>query len=285
MIEAVGYFVLILSLLGAGYLLFFRKRQRLTFFEVALFALIILAAITLILSPRVSELEVFKVARLKLQEVKSDAHAIREVRKELEGTSKRVASIEQAAMDRLNKIEVVQRDAEAKLAELDELSSFNMLLTKASNDDRKSVEELFMITSKSDHKFYAIARDALETIRGDVARANIFGEKFPWKEGKSLAGIPYNQLDAVYNQQIVRFRLSLLNEIWSSPHYSKYEKLDFLSRVIRNSNSTRELERACQIMDDEAKINRNFLGSKEYLIWWDQHKEQYKKAVDEKDNP
>ncbi len=56
---------------------------------------------------------------------------------------------------------------------------------------------------------------------------------------------------------------------------TKKEKLDFLASVIREDDSLRAVERACRLMDQEAKLNKNVLGAAEYIEWWGQNREHY----------
>jgi hypothetical protein len=70
-------------------------------------------------------------------------------------------------------------------------------------------------------------------------------------------------------------RPNYISQIWSQERFPKQRRMDFLYEVIKSDRSLRALDRACTLMNKEAKINKNILGAKEYLQWWQDSRAKY----------
>jgi hypothetical protein len=71
------------------------------------------------------------------------------------------------------------------------------------------------------------------------------------------------------------FKPSYISEVWSQDRFPKQKRLDFLYDIIKSDKSLHALDTACMLMNQEAKINKNILGAREYLQWWQANRSKY----------
>ncbi len=67
----------------------------------------------------------------------------------------------------------------------------------------------------------------------------------------------------------------MLAAIWDSNRFTKFEKLSFMYDVIKQDFSIKGLAMACNLMDRDAKIQKNIIAYNEYLTWWEKNSQQY----------
>ena len=277
--EIIGYILVVLIILYVLYFLLKRERP-IQIREVSLLGFILLASICLALSPRLAELEIFKIARLKLREVTSDANTIRDMRRTIEKTSEEVNAIKQEASNRLDTIEQAQRQAKENVTKLIATSNFTVILSRAEGDDRTALSELLNIARDSNNAFSLVATQSLRAIENNVSSANMMVPSITWPAGHSLQDYPYSKLRQFYITVPETHRPTLLQEVWEATHYTLPEKLDFLIEVIQNTRSIKELQKACQLVNQEAKLSANlltasFLETSTYLEWWHRNRNSY----------
>ena len=272
MAQLFGYAFLILAF-GGFLCLIFAHRQRPSLGKVYVFSAIV--GVALIFSPRLEELDFFRLVRIKLREAETDANSIRDLRKEVEQTSAEVRRIEQEASQRLGSIEQVQGQSEEALLKLKAAVDFSTLLSRVKADDGEALKELLRIAEGSSNPFASLASQSLRGIKDEVVRTNMMVLTFAWKEGHSLKEIVFNKLRPFYLTTPPSHRLDLLRQIWDADHYSTLEKLDFLTEVVRTASSIYELERACQLINHEAHLKASFLEADQYLKWWQEKRADY----------
>jgi hypothetical protein len=79
-----------------------------------------------------------------------------------------------------------------------------------------------------------------------------------------------------FYREVAYTQVRMLYTIWNQKRFLKYDKINFLINVVRTTSSIKCLHQACKLIDQEAKIGKNFMGYVEFLQWWDKHKACYK---------
>jgi hypothetical protein len=97
----------------------------------------------------------------------------------------------------------------------------------------------------------------------------------PWKPEVNPKELGAKEFQNIYRNLAPFYRPAVLSALWESERTTKKEKLDFLAAVIRGDDTLRAVERACRLMDQEAKLNKNVLGATEYVEWWERNREHY----------
>ena len=160
--------------------------------------------------------------------------------------------------------------AENSIDQLQNTVGFNLLLTKARNDDREAFDQIVKLAEKTG-PFQKTASNVAVQIAIEVnplVSVRIDPE-VPW--GNYHVDPKVDQMEnllKIYPSIHPVFRPSFISQIWSQERFPKQKRLDFLYEIIKSDGSLRALDRACTIMNKEAKINKYILGAKEYLEWW-----------------
>lgn len=157
--------------------------------------------------------------------------------------------------------------------------NLNLLLIRASNGDRVSFFKLYEIARTKDHVFEEVAWQGVEQIITDMDRVIVTQHGVDWKrynldpEKASL-----DEFSNVFERVFSIFKPSVLGTIWKQERFKISEKLEILYKVITTTESIRVLYWACKLMDEEAKLGKNFLLDYElYAKWWEENREDYKK--------
>lgn len=169
------------------------------------------------------------------------------------------------------------RKAEASVDQLRNTVDFNLLLTKARNDDRQAFDQIVKLAEEKG-PFQKTAFDVAVQIAIEVnplvsVRIN---PEVPW--GNYAVDPKLDQMEKllkIYPSIHSVVRPNYISQIWSQERFPKQRRMDFLYEVIKSDGSLRALDRACTLMNKEAKINKNILGAKEYLQWWQANRAKY----------
>jgi hypothetical protein len=242
--------------------------------NVVLLMLCVFAGLAMFYGDQLSELQLGNL-RLVVRQIKSDAVEIAKIRKDVESTAGRLASVEKETVSRLETIKRLQVAAEQRLGEMENFSEFSLTLAKAKADDLRALQQLIGYASDSNNRYQSLAFQAVDSIRIDVSDSLRFDPPIPWPQGRSIVDVPYDQLHQTYEAFPALVRPAFLAEVWNSENYPLNQKIQFMMNVIERAISIRELDRACRIVDDEAKLHMNFLGYKYYLSWWETNKDRY----------
>jgi hypothetical protein len=201
-----------------------------------------------------------------------------------EATKKRVEAT--AALERVEKAELivhdlqnVLKDAQNTISELKTKFEFSILQIKASNDDRESFERLVEI-SELPSPLQDLAWNNILQIKMDIEnrarkiyifashRYNINPSEMSLEEFKSN----YHILEPIDKPDY-------LDSLWFQQRFSKFDRLQFLYDVIKTTRSLRELHKACELMNFEAKLTKSFVLANEYLQWWEQNRSKYESSA------
>ncbi len=222
-------------------------------------------------------------------QVRADASAIKEHRQEIENHRDKIALVardtnkaqhELSELDEIKKkadekLEAIQRsatEAEKGLKRLNSITDFSMLLARANNDNRYAFDLLIEI-AKSNGVFKELANRAVIEIANDIKFQDRFDPKFPWDAYRiSPEKAPIEKWRAIYNHIPAVYRPAFLSRFWQQDRFSKHDRLEFLYIIIRSDSSLRTVHRACMLMNNIAKLNKNLLAKELYVEWWEKEK-------------
>jgi ribosomal protein L40E len=168
--------------------------------------------------------------------------------------------------------------AQKSIDDLTRLMDFNLLVIKATNDDRHAFDQLRKIPY--DDPFHEMALKTVFTITDDPRLSwqirqdasmqyNFDWDKESWDFLRSM--YPHPIMDAYQN----RYKPNILSRIWAQKRFPIKKRIDFLYDVIKTDGSIAALNRACMLMNEEAHINKNIMGAKSYLEWYEANKSKY----------
>lgn len=222
-------------------------------------------------------------------QVRADALAVKEHRLEIENQRDKIALVardtKKAHQDLLELTEIkkkadetldsIQRgaiEAEKGLKRLNSITDFSMLLARANNDNRYAFDLLIEI-AKSEGVFKELADRAVIEIANDINFQDRFDPKFPWDAYRiSPEKAPIDEWRAIYNHIPALYRPAFLSRFWQQGRFSKHDRLEFLYIIIRSDSSLRAVHRACMLMNNVAKLNKNLLAKELYVEWWEKEK-------------
>ncbi|NNL75232.1 MAG: hypothetical protein HKO68_02715 [Desulfobacterales bacterium] len=222
-------------------------------------------------------------------QVRADAAAVKEHRQEIERHKDEIASaarntdkahqdlaalseIKKKADSQLDSIQQAASEAEKGLKRLNSITDFSMLLARANNDNRYAFDLLVEI-AKTDGIFKELAESAVIEIAHEIKLRDRIDPKFPWdaysiSPEKSLLG----EWRAIYNHIPALYRPAFLSRFWQQERFSMHDRLEFLYIIIRSDSSLRTVHRACMLMNNVAKLNKNILAKELYIEWWEKEK-------------
>ncbi|HEG44186.1 MAG TPA: hypothetical protein ENH94_09080 [Phycisphaerales bacterium] len=177
----------------------------------------------------------------------------------------------------VEQIETLISDAKIAIDEVRTISNFSLLLINASNDDRDSLDALHKIADMDNNKFQEIADRSVMQIFTSLEATDRLEIIVHWKEYYNLDPVSASLTEFinVFNKCEIICRPTLLKAIWEQERFPKVERLDFLQKTIATTQSLRTLNRACRLINKEAKIDKNFFSSDLYLKWWEENREKY----------
>ena len=222
-------------------------------------------------------------------QVRADASAVKEHRQEIESqwdeialvarnTNKahddlsELAEIKKKADEKLASIQHAASEAEIGLKRLNSITDFSMLLARANNDNRYAFDLLVEI-AKKDGVFKELADRAVIEIAHEINLQDRIDPKFPWDAYRiSPEKAPIEKWRAIYNHIPSLYRPAFLSRFWQQDRFSKHDRLEFLYIIIRSDSSLRTVHRACMLMNNVAKLNKNLLAKERYVEWWEKEK-------------
>lgn len=231
-------------------------------------------ALVLVFSPRLTMMELFGL-KATLHGAKDDAKVIKALRAQIEQTASKMDAIRQEATRRLDSIERVQHQGDEALEKLTAVSNFSLVLSRAKSDDRNALRSLLRIGQDPSDPFSKFATESLAAIKDDINRTNAMVPSLVWREGHSLKEVSYDNLSTLRLNTSRNLRLDLLAQVWHCECYTTLQKLDFLAWVIQTTDSIYELQRACNLFNDEAGLKITFLSSDGFLAWWHDNRNKY----------
>ena len=128
---------------------------------------------------------------------------------------------------------------------------FNLLITKATSDDRKAFDELWRISQTQQHPYQDLARRAVEA----MVWSNI---TLPRNSSliDRLQQLDYTQLLQEYRQTPQVHSSSFLYAAGGNEHMTEEEKADFIVTMIDEDGSFRVVQRACLVIRERLELYR-----------------------------
>ena len=172
----------------------------------------------------------------------------------------------------------VLREAQVAVSDLEENINFNMLLIKANNDDRPAFNSLVEISKKSG-PFRDIANISILQIVSNITSMLQIQNNYPWHTlNADPKKISLQEFRNLYKSFHHIHKVAYMDTLMAQQRFSKFEKFQILAEIIKDTISLKELERACQYMNQEAKIDWNILSADKYVQWWEQNKSKYESS-------
>ena len=152
--------------------------------------------------------------------------------------------------------------------------AFNLLLVRASNDDRASFFELHDLATNKDHVFQKAALQAVEQIISSLYIVPLIDKEFDWQKfNLDPTRASLDDLHNTFERMFPILKLDVLYTVWKQERFEMPEKLEFLYKIITETQSFRVLYHACKLMDEEAKLGKNFVLDYElYAKWWEENR-------------
>ena len=156
---------------------------------------------------------------------------------------------------------------------LKDLADIYLLLARAQNDDRPAFDTLIEITQKPNHPMYSLAYKATVAIVDNVNFQSSFlfeTDQDPWV-GTSLNAESAKMADFElrFAQSMNKIqRLTLLRQFYRQARFPLEERLALLMGTLKSANSILVLNQTCHLIDEEAKLGRNFMGVPQYYEWY-----------------
>ena len=178
---------------------------------------------------------------------------------------------------RLEKIDESLTHARNALSQLQSLSEFYGLAIRVSRDDRIAFDSIIKILHNPSDPRSSQARALVSNLTEEIERSNTFLYGLNWEESGidpgtadiSAFGRAMQQLRPLYQR-------TMMITVWNAQHLSKQDRIQFLIDIVINTPSLRCLYLACRLLNEEFKIDKDFMAWQEYTKWWDSKKDDYK---------
>ena len=178
---------------------------------------------------------------------------------------------------RLEKIDESLTHARNALSQLQSLSEFYGLAIRVIRDDRIAFDSIIKILHNPSDPRSSQARALVSNLTEEIEISNTTFYLFNWEELSidpdtadiSAFGRAMQQLRPLYQRTI-------MVTVWKAQHLSKQDRIQFLINIVINTPSLRCLHLACRLLNEEFKIDKDFMAWQEYTKWWDSKKDDYK---------
>lgn len=185
-----------------------------------------------------------------------------------------------SAETKTKQLEGMVKGANEATSQLSKVTEFNLLLTRANNDDRPAFDQLIAIANSSQPPYSSLALSGLinlATSLDTVLRFAVTEEALEkWQPPFHAKTATLEEYRAAIDSQRPDVASGILDVLWQQERFSKYQKLDLVMRVMATTKSIKVLREACVLADNEAQIQRNILGYGQYLEWWAKNRDHYR---------
>lgn len=158
--------------------------------------------------------------------------------------------------------------------------NFNLLLTRATNDGRFALDELHKIAMTEGHRFQETAQQTVYQIIVDLQIIVTYRDILDLKKKYHLdpAEASFDDFYKVFEQGPLYDKIDVLTTVWHQKRFPKAKRFEMLYKVITTTESIKILSSACELMDKEAKLGKDFvLDHAQYAKWWEENREEYNK--------
>lgn len=188
----------------------------------------------------------------------------------------KIKELAEEARLKATEMEINAQRAEEVVSELKSTADFASLILKAQNDDREAFFQLLALATQ-DGPFRSNAKAAVGEIVSELVLAIRIDPTTPWESwGINPTSASIQEFDSAYHQAPAIFHPAILSAVWAQEELSKRSRLQFLIEAMQTTPSLRTVNRACTILDNEAKLpTKNVLGYANFLQWWESHANEY----------
>ncbi len=291
--------VIAITIVAAGFSLF---RTDIDWKRVALFASISLfGSIVFIVGDRITSVKIpgGGAIEAEINRATVGADHIADIEKDVRAQSASIAAVVQdatrakeeiARLDGLAKAAKEKEDeineslerASKLVGDLKQLSEFNLLLTRAANDDRLAFDEVIRKSEGADEPFktmsarWLISQTSTDFLLvGGMGTNELLHLSVPFYIDRATIA-EYRGAILKNNSDVAT---TILGALWAQERFSKYDRLTLVVDVIKTTESIRVLTDACRIVSNESKIKLNIVRWKQYPEWWDKVRSDYSKSA------
>ena len=197
----------------------------------------------------------------------------------------RIGVMSNEAKTKADQIDEALKKAEAALVDIQTISIFSTALASVKNDDRLAFDALIDIVGMKREPFSVVALKALLNIVEEFEKTDV-SDLYKYEIYWDKTGLDPIKTSLEDFMEICksaqpwggRFTWipTVLETVWGQERFPKAERLQFLFDVIKTTKSLRVLRKACQLLDQEAKLGINVIGYKAYIEWWEKNKDSFK---------
>jgi hypothetical protein len=201
-----------------------------------------------------------------IEKAKNDANEIARIKGQVEQQKKEIDSVVKEA-----------HLARENLNNINAINQFSMTLLDAQNGDVDSYIKL-QDFGLAPGPFQELANNSLFEISSNIFRNYTFGvdPEISWEYFSfSPTTASLEEFQELYKKVYPRLRTCILSYIWKQERFSLYQRLDFLSKVIKSETNFFPLQKACLLMDEQAKIRLTAVKRNSYVEWWEKNKGKY----------
>lgn len=280
MLKLAGLVLVFNGALAAGYLYFELKKPIKE--SLFLFGAMALTGVILLLNERITEVTIPGLGSIKAaaQQAVADATEIAEVRKRIESQSATVDLVAKQASETKALSEQLAQTLEAankKLAELEEVTSFAVMVAAAQSDDRVAFDRLLVFANTKDHPLAAKAKQAWAAVLDEHNPAMIrSGFPVNWKPGIDPAKLTLKQIAEGYGSTQPFERPGLIEYVWGRTDFPKRDRMAFLIEVVKKDPSLTAVEYAGRTFCGAAGLNLKPLAVEQMLAWWKENHDKVK---------
>jgi hypothetical protein len=210
-----------------------------------------------------------------------DANAARSEMSDIAALSKAAKTQADEVLASSKVVQHLAEEAAQSVKQISTTSDFAFLLARASADDRKGFDELLALAEQPSHPFHELAQSALVRIAGDFMTLPVLKPQIDWsKVGADPNTVDFEELKAIFASRPTFDQPLILDAMANLDRLPKAERLTFFRDVIKSTKSLIVLNAACFAMNKEAKIDKNIIAYRDYLVWWVEHIRDYTPAAD-----
>jgi len=164
----------------------------------------------------------------------------------------------------------------AKIATLDNSSEFYQLSVALSSDSRSALDRVMVIANDPSDSRQQMAYNLLADFPKEAEHMNLLVYPIDWKKaGLDPSKISLDDFRKSYSSTIPIYQTTIMEAAWRSMQIPKRDRILFLLDIINSTSSIRCLRSACLLLNEEAKIDKNFLAWQLYGTWWSVNNNKY----------
>lgn len=220
-----------------------------------------------------TEAERLSQLAVKLTDVQKGLELLSSGQTAIKTKTEEVDALAKEAQKKVVELEVITAKATTAQEQLSNIADFNLLLTRANNDDRAAFDRLWQIYQQGAEPNASIARQAVAKIATDAQfNFEVKLDKIRFDPASASIG-DYAAL--LISGQRADFIVTAIGKLSAQERFTKKERLQVLVDTIAKTNSVRVLHSACITLNNEAKIDKNVIAWPLYIEWWEKNRGNY----------